>query len=207
MQLNKVAVASTGLIGAILASILAIEGGYVNNPSDPGGETKYGITARVAREYGYTGEMKDLTLDQANEIYISLYVNAPNFDKVIELNPAIGHKLIDAGVNVGTARVSKWFQQALNSYSRGGKDYGTISTDGSIGPATLNAYRNLEMVRGKEAACTLIMKALDSLQGSYYLSLTNLSSFTVGWMDKRIQSIPLDQCTNYTLVLPNQVRE
>lgn len=206
MQLSKLA-GGTGLIGAILASIILIEGGYVNNPEDPGGETKYGITARVAREYGYRGEMKDLTKAEANEIYLALYVKGPRFDSIVDINPAVGHKLIDAGVNVGTARVTKWFQHALNAYSRSGKDYGLIGEDGSIGSATINAYQNLERTRGKELACKLVLKALDSYQGAYYLSLTKLSSFTVGWMDKRIQSIPLDQCTNYTLVLPDQVKE
>ena len=39
-----------------------IEGGYSNDPQDPGGETMYGITARLARAYGYTGAMRDLPL-------------------------------------------------------------------------------------------------------------------------------------------------
>lgn len=206
MQVSKTAGAS-GLIGAILASVILIEGGYSNNPLDPGGETKYGITARVAREYGYTGSMKDLSLEKANEIYTAMYVKGPRFDLVLEQSPAIGHKLIDAGINVGTARISKWFQQSLNAYSRGGTDYPKIKEDGSIGPATLAAYKSLEETRGKVLACSLVLKALDSLQGSYYLSLTHMPAFTTGWMDKRIQSISLDQCKEYTLIKPDQIRE
>ncbi|MCW8621188.1 glycosyl hydrolase 108 family protein, partial [Acinetobacter baumannii] len=43
-----------------LKRVLQHEGGYINHPSDPGGETNYGITKSVARQYGYKGSMKDI---------------------------------------------------------------------------------------------------------------------------------------------------
>ena len=46
-----------------LEELIKREGGYVNNPADRGGATKYGITQSVARENGYRGNMKDLPLD------------------------------------------------------------------------------------------------------------------------------------------------
>ena len=48
------------IVGAIIAGILVVEGGYVNHPSDPGGETNYGITKSTAVRHGYTGSMVDL---------------------------------------------------------------------------------------------------------------------------------------------------
>ena len=51
--MNKKKVTSASIIGAILASVIYLEGGYTDDPDDPGGKTKYGITERVAREYGY----------------------------------------------------------------------------------------------------------------------------------------------------------
>jgi len=45
--------------------LIGHEGGYVNHPDDPGGETNWGITLRTAREQGYTGEMRDLTRGEA----------------------------------------------------------------------------------------------------------------------------------------------
>ena len=200
--MKKKLVTSTGLIGAILASIIFIEGEYSNDPLDPGGVTKWGITERVAREYGYTGDMADLTKEQANEIYSELYVLQPHFADFIEISPAITHKLIDAGVNVGTARVSIWLQHILNVFSRDGKDYPMIAEDGKIGPKTIEAYKSLEKKRGKIKACTLVLKALDGYQSSYYISLEQYSKFVVGWIDKRVENIPLDQCTDYNLVLP-----
>lgn len=41
--------------------LLGNEGGYVNNPADPGGETNWGVTVAVARASGYTGAMRDMT--------------------------------------------------------------------------------------------------------------------------------------------------
>lgn len=199
---KKQLITSTSLIGAILASIIFVEGGYTDDPYDPGGQTKYGITERVAREYGYMGEMEDLTIEKANEIYSTLYVEQPHFSDFIEISPAITHKLIDAGVNVGTARVSLWFQHILNVFSRDGKDYPMIKEDGKIGPKTIEAYLALEKKRGKIKACTLVLKALDGYQSSYYISLEKYSRYVVGWIDKRVENIPLDQCTDYNLVLP-----
>ena len=200
--MNKRIGTSAALISAILASVILVEGDYTDDVNDPGGKTKYGITENVAREYGYTGEMKDLTLQQANEIYTTLYVKDPGFDKFIEINPAIAHKLIDAGVNVGTTRVSLWLQYSLNSFSRNGRDYPQIRADGVIGPATINAYKALEAKRGKVLACSLVLKSLDSYQSSYYISLDKYNNYLVGWMDKRIENIPLNQCNKYDLVLP-----
>ena len=54
-------ITSSVLVGSILASIIFYEGGYSDDPDDPGGKTKYGITERVAREYGYLGSIEVLT--------------------------------------------------------------------------------------------------------------------------------------------------
>lgn len=201
MATNKKAVISATIAG-IIASVVYIEGGFVNDPHDPGGKTMYGITERVARAYGYHGAMEELTREEANQIYTKLYVEDPGFDKMVEVNPAIAHKLIDAGVNVGTARVSLWFQKALNSFSRGGTDYPQIPEDGIIGSKSITSYKLLEKARGKQKACELMLKALDGQQLNYYLSLNMYSKFIVGWVDKRIENIPLNQCSEYNLVVP-----
>lgn len=192
-------ITSSVLVGSILASIIFYEGGYSDDPDDPGGKTKYGITERVAREYGYSGSIEDLTQEQANRIYTELYVDQPHFNLLLEISPAVGHKLIDAGVNVGTMRVSLWFQQTLNAFSRDGTDYKKIPEDGVIGKKTIEAYQALEKKRGKVKACELVLKALDGQQSSYYLKLTAYSKYTVGWVDNRVENIPLNQCKEYNL--------
>lgn len=189
-----------GIAGAaalIIAAVLNVEGGYVNDPKDPGGETNHGITKAVARDHGYTGDMKALTKSMAEDIYYQDYIVKPGFTKMVEIQPAVAHKLVDAGVNTGTVRPSRWFQQSLNDLSRNGVDYPQISVDGKVGSATISAYQSLEQRRGKIKACELTIKMLDGYQSTYYTSL-NMPTFTVGWIDNRIGNVPLSWCKEYT---------
>lgn len=186
-----------GTAALIIAAVLNVEGGYVNNPKDLGGETNHGITKDVARDHGYTGDMKALTKSMAEEIYYQDYIVKPGFTKMVEIQPAVAHKLVDAGVNTGTVRPSRWFQQSLNDLSRNGVDYPQISVDGKVGSATISAYQSLEQKRGKIKACELTIKMLDGYQSTYYTSL-NMPTFTVGWIDNRIGNVPLSWCKEYT---------
>lgn len=190
----KKTLALTGSAAAIVAAVFAHEGGYVNDPRDPGGETNHGVTIAVARDYGYTGQMKDLTKETASNIYLTNYINKPGYGELITLSPAVGQKVVDAAVNAGTSRSSRWLQTSLNSYSRGGLDYPQLTVDGKVGDGTTSAYRSLQAKRGKVKACELILKAMDAQQANHYLSLTNLSQYTVGWMDNRIGNVPLALC-------------
>lgn len=182
-------------VAVILAAVFAMEGDYSNHPSDPGGETMYGITVDVARAHGYKGEMKNLPRELAVSIYEKDYVTKPGFREIIDMSPAVGHKLVDAGVNAGTPRSSRWLQSSLNSLNRGGKDYATLAVDSKVGAGTANAYKQLQAKRGKIKACELVIKLIDAQQATHYMSLTKLSDFTVGWIDHRIGNVPLESCT------------
>lgn len=184
------------VIASILGSILAIEGGYVNHPDDPGGETNYGITKATARSYGYNGPMKELPKDLAKQIYKDWYITKPKLDKILEMSPAIGHKVIDTGVNTGTGKAIKWLQHALNILSRNGKDYPKVSEDGSIGPQTINAMQNLQKKRGTVTSCELVLKLLDMQQAEHYVNL-NKDAFIIGWLHGRIENVPLSYCADY----------
>lgn len=70
------------------------EGGYVNDPADPGGETKYGISKRSYPKV----DIKALTLDQAKEIYRKDYWDKLDLE---DLDPEVAAKLFDIGVNMG----------------------------------------------------------------------------------------------------------
>ena len=194
---RNVAIGGGGIAAAILSAVLYMEGGYVNDPTDPGGETNHGITVKVAREKGYTGPMIELTKAEAIDIYVEDYINRPKFDLVMQSSPAVAHKLIDAGVNVGTHRSSCWFQKSLNSLNRGGRDYPKISEDCKVGKYTLDAYNSLASVRGQVTACELVIKLIDAQQANHYMSLTKLPQFTVGWVDNRIGNVPLSYCKEY----------
>jgi lysozyme family protein len=86
------------------------EGGYVNNPKDPGGETNFGITKTTARAEGYMGSMKNMTLDTAKQIYRKKYWN-PIFD---EIPFALAFQLFDVAVNSGQQRAVQWLQTILD---------------------------------------------------------------------------------------------
>lgn len=194
---SKAAFAGGG-VAAIIAAVLALEGGYVNDPADPGGETNHGITKRVAETHGYKGSMRDIPANLVQDIYLKDYIEKPGFMPMVELQPAVATKLIDAGVNAGPYRSSVWFQQSLNALNRGGKDFPQIYVDGRVGPSTVRTYVLLEKVRGKRRACELVLKAMDGFQAAHYLSLTKLNKFTVGWLDTRIGNVPIAQCKEWS---------
>lgn len=109
--------------------LLGNEGGYVCHPLDPGGATNFGITVAVARENGYTGDMRDLPLDTAKQIYKKLYWDAV---KAESLPTDLRFHVFDAAVNSGVGQAVRWLQRSVN-----------VDADGVIGPATIAATNNL----------------------------------------------------------------
>lgn len=178
---------------AIVGALFAVEGGFVNDPKDPGGATNHGITEKVARDHGYQGPMQQLSKEVAVDIYSQDYINEPGFNRVIAISPAVGHKLVDAGVNAGVGRASRWFQEALNQLNRGGQDYPMLTVDGQLGPRTLAAYQALERKRGRAKACEMVLKLVDVQQGAHYMRL-GMPTFVVGWVDHRLGNVPLARC-------------
>ena len=138
-----------------------------------------------------------MPVEKAHEIYADTYIKRPAFDLVLAKSPAVGTKLVDIGVNAGPSRGARWFQQALNDLSRGGRDFAPVTVDGAIGAKTMAAYAALEKRRGRIKACELTMKLLEGYQTAHYTTLAKgqaNSSFLVGWMDNRIGNVPLARC-------------
>lgn len=188
--------ASVGtVVLAVIGAVFTLESGYVNDPKDPGGATNHGITEQVARTNGYEGEMRELPRDVAADIYTRDYISKPGFDRVLAMSPAVGEKLVDAGVNAGPSRSARWFQHALNHLSRGGADYPLVIADGQLGPRTLAAYQALERKRGRIKACELTLKLLDAQQAAHYMQL-NQPTFIVGWVDNRIGNVGSERCAD-----------
>lgn len=86
------------------------EGGYVNDPNDPGGETKYGISKRANPSV----DIFNLTKEQAGQIYLRDYWHKVGCDNY-EANLAIC--IFDAAVNVGVSRVRGWLTDDFNKPS------------------------------------------------------------------------------------------
>lgn len=139
--------------------LLGHEGGFSDHAADPGGKTNYGITEAVAREAGYTGDMRELPLQLAKDIYLARYWRPIRAD---DLPPGIRYTVFDAAVNSGTAQATKWLQRALG-----------VEADGVIGPKTLAAAYAQDM---HALRMRMLAQRLRFMAG-----LQNWPSFSRGW--------------------------
>lgn len=81
------------------------EGGYVNNPKDPGGETKYGISKKAYPNL----DIKRLSLEEAKEIYRRDY-----WEKLPSIsNDGLRIAAFDTAINVGIGRTTLWLANAV----------------------------------------------------------------------------------------------
>jgi len=106
-----------------VTAVLSYEGGYVNDPNDPGGETNWGISKRAYPNL----DIRNLTRDRAIEIYRRDYWDSLGCDG---FPPLIAIALFDGAVNQGPVAAVRTLQRALG-----------VSVDGVIGPQTLAAAR------------------------------------------------------------------
>lgn len=143
-----------------LKRVLQHEGGYVNHPSDPGGETNYGITKSVARQYGYKGSMKDIPMDIVEKIYKNQYWDAMSCDS---FPFSVGFQLFDAAVNHGLLNARKLLQRAVG-----------VKDDGIVGSLTLAAVR-------KQPQFALI-SLFNSKRIEFYTKISTFNAFGKGWM-------------------------
>ena len=146
-----------------LETILHHEGGYVNHPKDPGGETNLGVTKRVYEEFGGTKNMKDLTVEDVAPIYKKGFWDKMKGD---ELPNGLDLCVFDFGVNAGPGRAAKYLQTMI----------GTVA-DGGIGPNTLAKLKEYVDEHG-------LAKSIDNYQEArqaYYEKLSTFATFGRGW--------------------------
>lgn len=176
-------------IDSMIETTIGKEGGYSNHPSDTGGPTRWGITERVARANGYSGDMRTLPRETAVAIYRSEYAIKPGFAAVAAINSAIGEEMFDTGVNMGVAWPPLFLQAALNGLNGQGKLYPDIVEDGDIGPTTLRTLSAYLAKRGAEGA-RVMLAALNVQQGARYLALATKrqknEDFLYGWLKNRV---------------------
>lgn len=139
--------------------LISHEGGYVNHPDDPGGETNWGITKRTAMAQGYTGSMRELTRDQAKAIYKLAYWDRAKAD---QYDFAIGFQLFDAAVNHGIGNAVRFLQRAVGT-----------ADDGIVGPNTLSAIRAMDV--------NDVLMRFNAERLEFYAKLSTFTSFGRGW--------------------------
>lgn len=115
-----------------IQQILIEEGGYVNDPDDPGGETKYGITKRTFPEL----DIFNLTAEQARDIYRREYWDRFGLDQIED--DRVAERLFSFIVNMGSIPAIKCFQRALRACGH------FVNEDGRLGPETISAARRAD---------------------------------------------------------------
>lgn len=152
-----------------LKKTLAWEGGYVDNTSDLGGKTKYGISQRAYPNL----DIENLDLSQAKKIYYEEYWLANKCNVIA--NNAIAEKFFDLSVNLGCYRATVLLQRACRAVS------GIILVeDGIFGPKTLKTVNN--------SNSELLLVALRVEAAGFYRLLVSKNSsqnvFLKGWLNR-----------------------
>jgi len=150
-----------------LGFTLQQEGGWANNPNDPGGCTMEGVTLATYQSFkGDTtltcSDLQGISSDEVSDIYEKDYWKPVNGD-----NLPVGVDLMvwDMAVNAGVGGSAKLLQAAIG-----------VTVDGGIGPQTMAAVMAIDPV-------TLI-NGLADRQASYYKSLPAFKYFGTGWLNR-----------------------
>ena len=143
--------------------VLQAEGNYSNNPADPGGETKYGISKR-----SYPNEdIKNLTLDRAKDIYYNdfwLPLQAYEFPEPVAI------LMFDMAVNMGKSAAVRCLQRAVK-----------VEVDGIMGPVTRKA---LKENYGRDLVGEITVQRV-----MFYTNLETFGSFGLGWVRRSIRTV------------------
>jgi len=142
--------------------VLKSEGGWVNNPADPGGETNLGVTKNVWEEYvGHpVTTMKNITLADVAPMYEQKYWR-PCYGEV--LPRGLDFVVFSMGVNAGPGRSIKLLQSAIGCVP-----------DGVIGPATKSLI--------SASNCATLINKFSEARREYYKSLKTFPIFGKGWL-------------------------
>lgn len=154
-------------VDEIARAIVRREGGYVNDPDDPGGATKYGVTIHTMRRLGLdltgdgvvdTDDVKALSEDDATRIFIDHYFTRP---RIGDLPDVLRSSVFDMYVNAGSNAV-KILQSLLRDFEH------DIAVDGGIGPQTIGAAQ-----AAARAAPEFIADAYGIARRNYYYALAD----------------------------------
>lgn len=167
--------------------VIGREGGFVENPKDPGGATNLGITLATLRSWRSDDDRSDndtvtvddvrkLTIEDAQDIYRTRYWNALRCD---ELPAGIDLMVFDFGVNAGPSRAAKILQKVVGA-----------EADGSIGPRTIAA--------AKAGSAREAISAMAKERLAFYQKLPTWETFGNGWTNrtKAVEAAALAMATS-----------
>ena len=165
-------------VDQILDDLIRREGGYVHDPADRGGPTKYGITQRTLRAWRgqpvTAADVRRLTRDEARAIYQRRYVAAPGF---ATLPDPLRAQVIDDAVLSGSHQAVKDLQRAI----------GGVTVDGQLGPTT----RATLVLAGARLVHAQLIQARAVRIGRIVQRDPTQARFLAGWLT-RITAFALD---------------
>ena len=151
---------------ASLAHVLQSEGGFVNNPADPGGMTNLGCTKAVWEEFvGHPvseADMRGLTPADVAPLYKRKYWDKVSGD---DLPAGLDYSVFDAAINSGPGRAAKWLQEAVG-----------VEADGAIGKGTLAAVAAFDVQE--------LIKAYNDKRLGFLQGLPTFGTFGKGWTNR-----------------------
>lgn len=165
----------------IIHGIILEEGGYVDNPADKGGPTKYGITIAILTAWRHTAvtaaDLQALSAIEAFAIYMDMFVKKPRFDLIAD--PQLQACVVDAGVQHNPQRAITWLQQILG-----------VTADGVLGPQTISSLNAADPhgLRAKFIATRvrfygrIVADDANKLKRDH--GIDTQGEFDAGWMDR-----------------------
>ncbi|MBC7350415.1 MAG: glycoside hydrolase family 108 protein [Candidatus Aminicenantes bacterium] len=175
----------------VIKIVLGFEGGYSNDPDDPGGKTNYGITEgtfHAAKQEGiipYMLDITELTPEQAMDIYRIKYWEPIKGDK---LPPPLDLIVFDTAVNSGVGTAGKLLQKTLNNLANS-----KLKVDGAIGPKTLSALDNALVGKNNNIMLQLICNNYLLYRVKLYSDICDARpssrKFLRGWIKQRIVNL------------------
>lgn len=157
---------------------LAYEGGWVNNPRDPGGATYRGVTQAVYDQFrdqvdAQRQSVRLISETELNALYFVRYWQRVAGDR---LPLGLDYAVFDFAVNSGVGRAARTLQQLL----------GMAVIDGDIGPQTLQAVA----LHGANYGTTALADGLCNARMTFLRSLPTFGDFGAGWQRRVMGSMP-----------------
>jgi lysozyme family protein len=170
---------SDNIFESAMEFVYRYEGGFVNDPDDPGGATNLGISLRFLRVIqpdATVNDIENMDKETATEIYKKCFWKEVKCDKM--LSDKLSFIVFDAVVNMGTGGGGKLLQRSLNEFGYG------LNIDGKIGNLTLQACNDMY---NKDMEDDLVETVLNNRE-DFYNNLANskpvMRKFLRGWLNR-----------------------
>lgn len=179
---------------AIITDKCGVESGYVNDPSDSGGETNHGVTKATAvehkhlwKKYNWGGDMRTMPVELAMDIYAEGWWDRMNLDKIHAYSPLLCDRMMDFGINAGRGAAVKALQRLLNCFNNQQKLYPDIAEDGGLGNGTISALDAYYKTRGDEGMYNLLIFHMGEQTHHYVETVQEYEKnekFFYGWANR-----------------------